>query len=209
MRLEQILNEGVSPATQKLIKDELRQMAREGNLEVPKFIGRIKFAGSDNLVTVKFMLKSQGPAAGSMSFDNFKGNMDQQDLELETAEAKQLAEELLHRLAQHMRIEDYSIDSNDPGHRPSVNLFMVSDGFIGESISEAKALALPKLKKIEVWEFTDGHGNVTLHTDSEEAAIDYAEWYSEAYGDPADWNRNYEKGKKRAYAIIRPGTRLK
>lgn len=130
MRLDEILNEGVSPSAQKLIKDELKYMAQGGNIEAKKFANRCKIVGNDNLVTVKFMLNAQGPAAGSMSFDNFKGNMDQQDLELEIAEAKQLAEELLHRLSQHMKIEDYSLDTNDPGYRLSVNLFMVSDGFM-------------------------------------------------------------------------------
>lgn len=139
MRLDEILNEKVDPAGQKLIKDTLLQMAREGNDAAREWANgfgktRHKIVGDGNLVTVKFMLGDGPHAAGSMRFAGGGKTEDELDFEHKEQRAKDLADELVHRLSDFIHIEDYSIDSNEPGYRPSVNLFMVSDGFMGNKI---------------------------------------------------------------------------
>ena len=70
MRIKEIVQEGVDPAGQKLIKDTLYQMAREGNKAASEFSDSKKhrIVGDENLVKVKFMLGNHPRAAGSMSF---------------------------------------------------------------------------------------------------------------------------------------------
>jgi len=130
MRLDEI-TEAVSSAGKKIIKDTLLQMAREGNDAAREFsdFKAMQITGNDNLVTVRFML-GQGPrAAGSMKFAGGGKTQDELDFEHKQQRAKDLADELVQRLDDFIVIEDHSIDDNEPGYRPSVNLFMVSDAF--------------------------------------------------------------------------------
>jgi len=127
------LNEIVGIAGQKIIKDTLLQMRREGNKAAAE-ISHYKIVGGDNLVTVKFMLGDGPRAAGSMSFASSGKTHDELDFESKQQLAKDLAEELVQRLGDFIHIEDYGIDSNEPGYQPSVDLFMVSDGFTGNQL---------------------------------------------------------------------------
>ena len=70
MRLDEIKTSGVDIAGQKLITDTLTTLSRENFAGARDFVGHRKFKinGSDNLVTVKFMLGDGPRAAGSMSF---------------------------------------------------------------------------------------------------------------------------------------------
>lgn len=133
MRLDEI----VDKAGQKLIKDTLRQLAAEGNENASEFTAgydQVKITGSDNLVTVRFMLGRHARAAGTMSFAGSGKTQDEINFERKQKRAKVLAKDLMTRLGDFIHIEDYSIEDNPPGYPASVNLFMVSDGFIGNEL---------------------------------------------------------------------------
>lgn len=135
MRLDEIT---VGRAAQKLIQDTLRQIAREGNAAASEFdnTGKTKIAsaGAENLVTVIFLLGDRPRAAGSMRFAGTGKDQDELDFEQKQQRAKDLADTLVTRLGDFIYIEDYSIDESGPAYSPSINLFMVSDGFTGTEL---------------------------------------------------------------------------
>jgi len=129
MRLDEI----AIPKAKGIIYSALENLSKEVGIvdDIKPFEKNVKVKADDNMVTVKFRLENQGPAAGSMSFDGFAGNMDQQDYEKEAGKMESIADELVIYLGDKINIEDYTIYDSNPGYRKAVNLFMVSDDFIG------------------------------------------------------------------------------
>jgi hypothetical protein len=135
MRLDEITIDGAPSHVHRIIKDAFLKAVRDvrvGEAFTP-FHKHVKVKAQDNMVTVSF--KTPSPhAPRSMRFAGGGKTEDELDFESLQQAAKDVAEEMVFILGQEMNIEDRAIEA----HNNSVTLFMVSDGFMGESVREAK-----------------------------------------------------------------------
>lgn len=133
MRITEIAEAPTGSKAKSIVYNALEELSQDVGLvdEIRPFEKNVRVIANGNMVNVLFRIENQGPGAGAMSFDGFKGDMDQQDYEKEFRRGKNIADELAFLLNDKIDLEDYTIDGTEPGHRKAVNLFMVSDDFIG------------------------------------------------------------------------------